>query len=311
MLIFDHDAYRAHETPGGHPENARRHEAVVTALRESGLGGLEWRASPRADRKQLMLVHDEAFIDAIYAAAPIEGSGDELLRLDADTFMGPSSLEAGERAVGGAIAAVDAIAAGQAQRAFVLMRPPGHHAEPARAMGFGFFNAAAIAAIYARAALGISRVAVVDFDVHHGNGVEAAFWHDAAAFYGSSHEWPQYPGTGRASDRGAFGNIVNAPLPTGAGGQEFRAAWRAAILPALVDFSPEFIVVSAGFDAHKADPLGGLALVEDDFSWATREIVAIANTCCGGRVVSVLEGGYNLAALARSVVAHVTALMDG
>ncbi|MEZ5896620.1 MAG: histone deacetylase family protein [Parvularculaceae bacterium] len=310
MLIFDHDAYRAHETPGGHPENAHRHAGVLAALRASGFANLQWRESPRADKSHLMLVHDEAYIDAIYAAAPDERSGGGLVQLDADTFIGPSSLEAGERAVGGAVAAVDAIAAGQARRAFVPMRPPGHHAEPARAMGFGFFNAAAIAAFHARAALGVSRVAVVDFDVHHGNGVEAAFWHDANAFYGSSHEWPQYPGTGRASDRGADGNIVNAPLPTGAGGREFRAAWAGTILPALKDFSPEFIVVCAGFDAHKADPVGGLALLEDDFGWVTREIVAVAKTYGDGRIVSVLEGGYNLAALARSVVAHVNALMD-
>ena len=224
--------------------------------------------------------------------------------------MGPSSLDAALRAAGGACAGVDAIYAGEADNAFIAARPPGHHAEPERAMGFCFFNSAAIAAVHARTH-GAKRVAVLDFDVHHGNGTEAAFWHDENAFYASSHEWPQYPGTGRASDRGAFDNIANAPLAAGEDGDAFRRAWGERLLPALADFGPDFIVISAGFDAHAADPLGGLRLAEDDFVWATREIMGVARDKAGGRVISLLEGGYDLDALGRSAAAHVKALMEG
>ena len=192
----------------------------------------------------------------------------------------------------------------------IVARPPGHHAEPERAMGFCLFNGAAIAALHARSVHGAKRVAVVDFDVHHGNGTEAAFWHDENAFYASSHQWPQYPGTGRASDRGAFDNIANAPLAGGEGSLAFRRAWGETLLPALSDFGPELIVISAGFDAHRADPLGGLELTEEDFAWATREIAAVARDKAGGRLVSIMEGGYDLKALSDSVAAHVKVLMD-
>ncbi|MEO1137141.1 MAG: histone deacetylase family protein, partial [Pseudomonadota bacterium] len=215
------------------------------------------------------------------------------------------------RAAGGACAAVDALYADDATNAFVAARPPGHHAEPERAMGFCLFNGAAIAALHARTAHDAKRVAVVDFDVHHGNGTEAAFWHDENAFYASSHEWPQYPGTGRASDHGAFDNIANAPLAGGEGATAFRRAWGENLLPALSNFSPDIIVISAGFDAHRADPLGGLQLTEDDFAWVTREIMGVARETAGGRVVSILEGGYDLPALAASAAAHVKALMEG
>jgi acetoin utilization deacetylase AcuC-like enzyme len=238
--------------------------------------------------------------------APAEG----MVQFDADTFAGPHSLDASLRAAGGACAAVDALYKGEAQNAFVAARPPGHHAEPERAMGFCLFNGAAIAAQHARAAHGARRVAVVDFDVHHGNGTEAAFWHDEHAFYASSHEWPQYPGTGRASDRGAFDNIANAPIAGGEGSLAFRRVWGEKLLPALSDFAPELIVISAGFDGHAADPLGGLNLSEDDFAWVTAEILAVARDKAAGRIVSILEGGYDLPALAASVSAHVKVLMD-
>ncbi|MBL4620630.1 MAG: histone deacetylase family protein, partial [Marinicaulis sp.] len=198
---------------------------------------------------------------------------------------------------------------GEATNAFIAARPPGHHAEPERAMGFCLFNGAAITAMHARAH-GAKRVAVLDFDVHHGNGTQAAFWHDENAFYGSSHEWPQYPGTGRESDRGVYDNIVNAPLATGEGGDVFRRVWGEKILPAVSDFSPDFIVISAGFDAHGADPLGGLNLTEDDFAWVTAEIAAVAGDKAGGRLISMLEGGYDLSALAASATSHVKALMQ-
>ncbi len=304
-LLYEHSAFGAHETPAGHPERAGRYEAVAQALAGDRFDALLRRAAPRAERAAIERVHDGAYIAAIEQAAPQAG----LVRLDPDTTMGPSSLDAALRAAGAGAAAVDAIYAGEAANAFVAARPPGHHAPPDRAMGFCIFNSAAITALHARAAHGAKRVAVVDFDVHHGNGTEAAFWDDEQAFYASSHEWPQYPGTGRASDRGAFDNIANAPLATGSGGEDFRRAWGDKLLPALSDFRPDFLVISAGFDAHRADPLGGLSLTEADFDWLTRELLAIAGACCNGRIVSLLEGGYDLTALGRSASAHVAALM--
>ncbi|OFX00219.1 MAG: acetoin utilization protein [Alphaproteobacteria bacterium RIFCSPHIGHO2_12_FULL_63_12] len=306
-LLFEHEAFGEHETPAGHPERAERYHAASAALRGEAFTELVRRSPPRASRAAIERVHQRSYVDEIEAIAPAE----DLVRLDPDTTMGPHSLDAALRAAGGGVAAVDAIYAGEAANAFVLARPPGHHAPPARAMGFCLFNSAAVAAMHARAAYGARRVAVVDFDVHHGNGTEEAFWRDEFAFYASSHEWPQYPGTGRASDRGAFDNIVNAPLAAGSSGEEFRQAWGDRLLPALDAFAPDIIVVSAGFDAHRADPLGGLKLTEPDFDWVTREIIGVAKARCDGRIVSLLEGGYDLDALAASVAAHVAALMRG
>jgi acetoin utilization deacetylase AcuC-like enzyme len=305
-LLYEHDSFGEHETPAGHPERAERYEAVRAALAEEQFAGLVRRVAPRADRGAIASAHKGLYIDAIFEAAPEDG----MVRLDPDTVMGPHSLDAALRAAGAGVAAVDAIYAGEATNAFVAARPPGHHAPADRAMGFCLFNSAAITALRARVAHGAKRVAVVDFDVHHGNGTEAIFWHDENAFYASSHEWPQYPGTGRASDRGAFDNVSNAPLTTGAAGEDFRRAWGEKLLPALSDFRPDFLVISAGFDAHRADPLGGLALTEEDFDWVTRELIRLARAACGGRVVSLLEGGYDLGALARSASAHVAALME-
>jgi acetoin utilization deacetylase AcuC-like enzyme len=305
-LLFEHDSFGAHETPPGHPERAERYEAVRDALAAERFAALIRRTAPRAELAAIKRAHDPAYVDAVIGAAPEGG----MVRLDPDTTMGPHSLDAALRAAGAGVAAVDAIYAGEATNAFVAARPPGHHAPADRAMGFCLFNSAAVAAFHARAAHGASRIAVVDFDVHHGNGTEAIFWYDENAFYASSHEWPQYPGTGRATDRGAFDNVANAPLSTGSGGEAFRRAWGERLLPALSDFRPDFLVISAGFDAHRADPLGGLSLTEDDFDWVTRELLAIARSCCGSRVVSLLEGGYDLGALARSAGAHVAALME-
>ncbi len=308
-LLFSHPIFQRHEVPPGHVEHPGRYEAVDRALQAPEFSALDRRVPPLVTMEQIEQVHPERFRLLVEDKAPSTG----LAQFDADTFMGPSSLEAVRRAAGGAIAAVDAVFTGEVRNAFVAARPPGHHAEPERAMGFCFFNNAAIAAKHARSHLskigGGERVAVVDFDVHHGNGTEAAFWHDEKAFFGSSHEWPQYPGTGRESDRGAFDNIHNVPLATGEGGEAFRRAWGERLLPALSDFAPEFIVISAGFDAHAADPLGGLNLTEDDFVWATREITAIARDTADGRLISVLEGGYDLPALGSSTAAHVKALM--
>jgi acetoin utilization deacetylase AcuC-like enzyme len=305
-LLFEHDSFGAHETPPGHPERAERYEAVRGALAAERFAALIRRTAPRAELSAIKRVHDPAYVDAVIDAAPEGG----MVRLDPDTIMGPHSLDAALRAAGAGVAAVDAIYAGEATNAFVAARPPGHHAPADRAMGFCLFNSAAVAAFHARAAHGASRIAVVDFDVHHGNGTEAIIWYDENAFYASSHEWPQYPGTGRATDRGAFDNVANAPLSTGTGGEAFRRAWGDGLLPALSEFRPDFLVISAGFDAHRADPLGGLSLTEDDFDWVTRELLAIARSCCGSRVLSLLEGGYDLGALARSAGAHVAALME-
>lgn len=304
-LLYTHGSFGRHEAPPGHVERPDRYAAVEKALRAEDFATLERRDPPLASAEQIERVHPGRFRLAVEENAPSEG----LAQFDADTFMGPSSLEAALRAAGGACAGVDAVMKGEAKTAFVAARPPGHHAEPERAMGFCFFNSAAIAAIHAREH-GAKRVAVLDFDVHHGNGTEAAFWHDENAFYASSHEWPQYPGTGRATDRGAFDNIANAPIATGEGGEAFRRAWGEKLLPALSAFGPDFIVISAGFDAHGADPLGGLKLTEDDFTWVTREILGLAKAQAGGRVVSLLEGGYDLGALGRSAAAHVKALME-
>ncbi|MEM9171046.1 MAG: histone deacetylase family protein, partial [Pseudomonadota bacterium] len=303
-LVYEHAGFGAHEVPPGHVERPGRYEAVAAALAAERFADVERRTPPAASTEAIDRVHKPAYREAVMAAGPSQG----LAQLDADTFLGPSSLDAALRAAGGAVAAVDAVFAGEAENAFVAARPPGHHAEPARAMGFCVFNSVAVAAMHARAVHGAARVAVVDFDVHHGNGTESAFWDDEDAFFASSHEWPQYPGTGRETDRGAFDTICNAPLATGSTGDAFRRAWGETLLPALSDFDPDIVIVSAGFDAHRADPLGGLLLTEDDFAWITRELRAVARDRCGGRLVSLLEGGYDLDALGASAAAHVDAL---
>jgi acetoin utilization deacetylase AcuC-like enzyme len=244
-------------------------------------------------------------VEAILGIRP---EPDESVALDADTVMSWGSAEAALRAAGAGVAGVDAVCRGEVRRVFCAVRPPGHHAEPGRAMGFCLFANAAIAARHAQAAHGLTRVAVVDFDVHHGNGTQACFEHDPTLFFASSHQSPCYPGTGAPEEVGV-GNVHNAILPPGADGAAFRAAWRDLLLPALEAFGPELVVISAGFDAHARDPLAQLRVREADFAWLTAEICAIADRACGGRVVSLLEGGYDLDALASSAAAHVRALM--
>ncbi|WOI54639.1 histone deacetylase family protein [Parvularcula sp. LCG005] len=308
-LLFDHDVFGAHEVPPGHAEQQARYTAVDRALSSPEFAHLTRELAPKADRTALLRAHGERYVDDIFRLAPTEG----MVQLDADTFMGPHSLDAALRGAGGAVAAIDAVFAGRADNAFVAARPPGHHTVPDQAMGFCVFNNAAIAARHARAVHGARRIAVVDFDVHHGNGTQDIFFDDEDAFFASSHEWPQYPGTGRADEKGAFEQIHNAPLATGEGSSAFRLAWGNDLLPALSEFRPDVIVISAGFDAHAADPLGGLELLEADFAWFTGQIMQIARDCCEGRVVSVLEGGYDLSALQTSVAAHVKTLasLDG
>jgi acetoin utilization deacetylase AcuC-like enzyme len=253
---------------------------------------------------QLAKVHAEAYVSGVLAAVPEEGYA----VFDADTVLSPGSGEAALHAAGSAVHGVDLVLQGGADNAFCAVRPPGHHAEPNRAMGFCVFNNAAIAARHARSVHGLNRVAVVDFDVHHGNGTQAAFERDPSVFYASTHQMPLYPGTGSAEEKGA-GNVLNCPLPPGAGSRAFRLVIEASVIPAVEAFEPELLLISAGFDAHRADPLAALEFETDDFGWVTAELCALAKRVCRGRVVSVLEGGYDLAALASSTQAHVRALM--
>jgi len=305
VALFTHPACLAHHTGAHHPECPDRLRAVLRALEHPNFTALLREQAPLATREQLLRVHPAAHIDYVLSFHP---DGDELMSIDADTIMSAGSGVAALRAAGGAVAGVDAVMDGWARAAFVAVRPPGHHAEPDRAMGFCLFNNAAVAARHARFR-GARRVAVVDFDVHHGNGTQDAFFNDADVFYGSSHQSPCYPGTGLVEERGIAGNVLNVPLPPRSGSTAFRAAWDESLLPALAKFAPELLIVSAGFDAHKADPLAELRVETADFVWLTERLLRVAEQYCGGRLVSVLEGGYDLIALAESAAAHVGALL--
>jgi len=306
-LLISHPACTDHITPPGHPERPDRMRAVEEALADERFQMLAREQAPMADGDIVSLVHPMEYFDAIREAAPSEG----MVRLDADTSMSPGSFEAALRCVGGATLAVDEVMNQKATNAFVATRPPGHHAETAKPMGFCFFNNAAIAARYAQKRYGVERVAIVDFDVHHGNGSQDIFWNDKSVIYCSTHEMPLYPGTGAVSERGEHDMIVNAPLRAGDGGDKFREALDNAILPRLRNFRPDFLIISAGFDAHTRDPLANLNLVEADYTWVTQRLMQIADESAQGRIVSLLEGGYDLQGLARSTAAHVTALMRG
>lgn len=304
--LISHPACLLHDAGEWHPECPDRLRAVMRSLEGEEFSALLREAAPEATVEQLTRVHPEKYVEAILSIRPEPG---DRVELDGDTAMSAGSAEAALRAAGGAVAGVDAVMEGWAQRVFVAVRPPGHHAEPSRPMGFCLFNNAAVSALHARARWGIQRVAVVDFDVHHGNGTQAAFAADPDLFYGSSHQQPCYPGTGDAWEHGAANNICNAPLAPGATGRDFRAVWSDIILPELDRFAPGLLIVSAGFDAHKADPLAQLRLETEDFRWITNQLVRIADRHCGGRLVSLLEGGYDLDALAASAAAHVRELM--
>ncbi len=306
-LLITHPACLDHLTPAGHPERPDRLRAIERALEHERFQNLARVEAPAAALETIALCHPMDYVTAIRDATPKTG----LARLDADTSMSPGSFEAALRAAGGAAFAVNEVMAGRARNAFVATRPPGHHTETARPMGFCLFNNAAIAARHAQKRHGIERAAIVDFDVHHGNGSQDIFWSDATVMYGSTHQMPLYPGTGAKDERGEHETIVNAPLRPGDGGEEFRQAFETVILPRLRDFQPDLLVISAGFDAHMRDPLANLNLLEADFDWATRKLMEIADASGGGRVVSVLEGGYDLNGLASSAAAHVAALMQG
>lgn len=303
-LFLTHTDCIDHQTGEGHPEAPARLLAVIAALEEPAFKGLLRQAAPLGDKKAIARVHGMDFVDRILDGVPPTGRR----ALDADTILSPGSGLAALRAVGALTAAVDAVAKAQARNAFCAVRPPGHHAEADQAMGFCLFNSVAVAARHAQDVHGLARVAILDFDVHHGNGTQAVAERDGSLFFASSHQYPLYPGTGAAHETG-IGNIVNAPLPGGSGGAIFRKAWETKILPALDAFAPDLLLVSAGFDAHRADPLAGLELEEDDFSWVTDRLTEVAARHCDGRLVSALEGGYDLRALAGSAAAHVGALM--
>ena len=306
-LLITHPAGLAHAMPAGHPERAERLKAVEQALEAERFASLIRIEAPLGTLEQVALCHPLAHAQALAASAPEAG----FVQIDADTLLSPGTIEAALRGVGGATLAVDEVMTSTARNAFLAMRPPGHHAERERAMGFCLFNHAAIAARHAQKTHGIERVAIVDWDVHHGNGTQDIFWDDPSVLYASTHEMPLYPGTGAASERGVHGTIVNVPLHPGEGSDEFRDAFETAILPRLDDFRPGLVIISAGFDAHWRDPLASINLREADFAWVTQKVMEVADRHAGGRVVSILEGGYDLEGLAKSTAAHVTALMEG
>lgn len=304
-LYISHPAALAHQTPLGHPERPDRITAIERALEKERFMPLLREQAPIAEMESLTLAHPAEYVTRLRDVSPREG----MVRIDEDTVMSPGTYEAALRGAGGAVLAVDEVMTGRATNAFVAMRPPGHHAERIRAMGFCFFNNAAIAARHAQARYGAERVAIFDWDVHHGNGTQDIFWSDSSVLYLSTHEAPLYPGTGALSETGEYGTIVNAPLNAGDGSEQFRDAVESVILPRIHDFGPDLIVISAGFDAHWRDPLASLNLSESDFGWATRKLMDMAERHCGRRIVSLLEGGYDLEGLAKSVSFHLDALM--
>jgi acetoin utilization deacetylase AcuC-like enzyme len=304
-LLVSHRSSLDHQTPPGHPERPDRIRAIEQVLGESRFDKLVREQAPEGTLDSVTLCHNEHYINELRQIAPQSG----LIYLDADTSMSPGTWEAAMRGVGGAVAATDAVMSGTHDNAFVAMRPPGHHAEISRPMGFCLFDHAAIAARHAQRKYGIARAAVVDFDVHHGNGTQDIFWSDRTVMYCSTHQMPLFPGTGARGERGEHDTIVNAPLASEDGSAKFRAAFENVILPQLQKFSPELIIVSAGFDAHYRDPLASLNLRADDFGWVTRKLMDVADASAEGRIVSVLEGGYDLQGLKESVAAHVTALL--
>lgn len=306
-LLYTHPSSLAHDTGPGHPEQQARAKTLYAAFdreeQEGRFQAVERREAPKASREQLELIHDSQFVEAVLSAVPDEG----YVRIDADTVMSPATGEAALCQAGGVCAAVDAVIGGEAKNAFCALRPPGHHAEPDRAMGFCLFNGVAIGAMHALVSHGLSKTAIFDFDVHHGNGTQAAFEREPRVQYLSTHQWPLFPGTGAKEEIGV-GNIVNRPLPAGTASRAWRDVVESDIFTAIDDFAPDLLMISAGFDAHRADPLANLELVEDDFAWVTEGLIELADKHARGRVVSVLEGGYDLNALTSSCLAHLNAL---
>ena len=304
--LISHADCLGHVTPPGHPERIERLRAISAAFEAEAFSGLLRIEAPTASDAEIGRAHPAAYLQLIEGMIPAEG----FAAIDADTFASPGTMAAARRAAGAVVKGVDMVMAGEARNAFCAVRPPGHHAETATAMGFCFFGNVVIGARHALEAHGLERVAIVDFDVHHGNGTQDLVWDDARILFASTHQMPLYPGTGAAAERGAHGQIVNVPLPPGADGTAFRAEMQRRVLPAVEAHAPQMILISAGFDAHARDPLANLGLVEDDFAWATARLCDLADRCCAGRIVSTLEGGYDLTALAASAAAHVRVLME-
>ncbi|MEQ9345036.1 MAG: histone deacetylase family protein [Thalassospira sp.] len=306
LFVTHHDCVE-HDTGPGHPECADRLRVIQRVLEAEEFMFLHREEAPLADIDLIKKVHDPAYVDKVMDAIPDHG----ISALDGDTYVSPKSGKAALRAAGGACVAVDAVIDGHERNAFVATRPPGHHAEYDRAMGFCLFNNAAVAAHHARARHGLKRIAVMDFDVHHGNGTQDLFYNDPDLFYCSTHQWPLYPGTGAETERGCANNILNIGLVAGSGTAELQDVFTQTVLPGIAAFKPELLIVSAGFDAHRCDPLAGLSFETEDFVWMTQQLMALADQHCEGRVVSLLEGGYDLPSLANSVLHHVRTLMTG
>ena len=304
--LYTHDIFAQHITPDGHPERPDRIRAVSQALSDEAFDQLVRFETRQAGEATFLYAHPEQHIDAMRAAVPEEGS----VQLDPDTHMSPKTWDCVRHAVGGGLAAVDAVIGSKADNAFLAARPPGHHAEKTTAMGFCVVNTAAIMARHAQKAHGLERIAIVDFDVHHGNGTQDIFQDDKSVFYASSHQMPLFPGTGAKHEEGV-GNICNAPLSPGTAGAGFREAFTSRVLPALDAFAPDLLILSAGFDAHRRDPLANIDLEDDDFDWVTGRLMGVAEKRCGSRVVSLLEGGYDLEGLASACATHVKRLMHG
>jgi acetoin utilization deacetylase AcuC-like enzyme len=306
ILLLTHPACLGHEPGPHHPERPDRLRAVLAALDDAAFAGLQRAEAPTATAAQLVRVHPASYVQAMLAATPEPG---EYAMIDGDTVLSSGSIDAALRAAGAVVAGVDAVLTGSADSAFAAVRPPGHHATPDVPGGFCIFNNVAIGARHAQARHGIGKVAILDFDVHHGQGTQAVVEVDPSLFYGSTHQYPLYPGTGHSNEHGIERNVANVPLRPNSGSAQFRHAWGEIILPQLDRFAPELVIISAGFDGHKADPLAQLNLETADFAWITGELLAIADRHANGRVISALEGGYDLDVLAEATAAHVGALM--
>ncbi|WP_113260012.1 histone deacetylase family protein [Agrobacterium cavarae] len=307
--LYEHPIFLEHITPEGHPERPDRLRSLNIALEHPNFERLVRKQAPQANEDAVLLAHPESHLLSVMRQIPEEEG--EINRIEADTYASPKSLQAALTGIGAAMAAVDDVFKGEADNVFVASRPPGHHAETEKAMGFCLFNNAAIAARHAQKVHGAERVAIVDWDVHHGNGTQDIFWNDTSVLFCSTHQMPLYPWSGDKNETGVKNNVVNAPLSPNTGSDHFREAFKSRVLPAIAEFSPDLIIISAGFDAHHRDPLAQINLVGEDFDWATGRILEMADKYAGNRVVSLLEGGYDLEGLAESAAMHILRMMKG